>query len=115
MGSRPIERVPEGVRRIVDVKCPASGESEANRWENLEHLREGDELKFVLANRDDYAWAARQIEERRLAERCPVLFAPVQDELEPGELARWILDDRLPVRLQVQIHKILWPGVTRGV
>ena len=114
-GSLSIAEVPRGVRRIVDVKCPASGEAERNRWENLEHLREGDELKFVLAGRADYEWAARQIAERELAERCPVLFSPVHGQLDAGELAGWVLEDRLPVRLQLQLHKLLWPGVERGV
>ncbi len=114
-GSLPIETVPQGVARIVDVKCPASGEAERNRWENLDDLRPGDELKFVIADRGDYVWAARQVRDRDLASRCPVLFSPVHGELHPGELARWVLEDRAPVRVQVQLHKILWPGVSRGV
>lgn len=114
-GSLPIRDVPPGVRRIVDVKCPGSGEAERNHWDNLRDLREGDELKFVVADRADYDWARRQIESRALAGRAPILFSPVHDALDPGELARWILDDGLPVRLQVQLHKVLWPGVLRGV
>jgi len=114
-GSLPIESVPDGVVRIVDIKCPASGEVERNRWENVDHLKATDELKFVIADRTDYEWAARQIRERDLTRRCAVLFSPVHDELDPGELAGWVLADRLPVRVQVQLHKILWPGVTRGV
>lgn len=114
-GSLPIDRVPEGVRRIVDVKCPGSGEAERNRWENLAGLRAGDELKFVIADRRDYLWAARQLRERALAGRCPILFSPVHDVLEPGRLAEWVLADGLPVRVQIQLHKLLWPGVERGV
>lgn len=114
-GSLPIEGVPPGVRRIVDVKCPGSGESSKNRWENLDQLREGDELKFVIAGREDYDWAARQIRERALAGRCPLLLAPVHGKLDAGLLARWVLDDRLPVRVQPQLHKLLWPDVPRGV
>jgi 7-carboxy-7-deazaguanine synthase len=114
-GSLPIEGVPEQVGRIVDVKCPGSGEAEKNLWENVDHLREGDELKFVLADRDDYLWAVRQIRERGLVDGCPVLFAPAHGRLEPAALARWVLEDRLPVRLQLQLHKILWPGLERGV
>lgn len=113
-GSLPIEDVPQGVRRILDVKCPASGEAERNRWENLEHLRPGDELKFVLADREDYLWACRQVRERGLT-RSTVLFSPVHDQLDPGRLARWVLEDGLPVRVQIQLHKVLWPGVLRGV
>jgi 7-carboxy-7-deazaguanine synthase len=114
-GSLPIEGVPAGVRRIVDIKCPGSGASDANLWENLDHLREGDELKFVIAGRADYDWAAAQVVERRLAGRCPLIFSPVHGRLDPGELAEWVLWDRLPVRVQVQLHKILWPDAGRGV
>ena len=114
-GSRPIEAVPVGVKRIIDVKCPGSGESRSNRWENLEHLREGDEIKLVIADRADYDWAVRQIRARQLAGRCPLLLAPVHERLDPGELARWVLEDRLSVRVQIQLHKVLWPGVLRGV
>jgi 7-carboxy-7-deazaguanine synthase len=114
-GSLSIEQVPVGVRRIVDVKCPGSGESDKNRWENLDRLRGDDELKFVLAGPEDYEWAVEQIRSRGLADRCPVLLSPVQGRLDPGELAGWILRDRLTVRIQLQLHKLLWPGVTRGV
>jgi len=114
-GSLPIEVVPEGVKRIVDVKCPGSGMAERNRWANLDHLRDGDEVKFVIADRDDYAWAAREVSERALADRCPVLFSAVHDALDAGTMARWVLDDGLPVRVQVQLHKVLWPGAVRGV
>lgn len=114
-GSLSIERVPVGVRRIVDVKCPGSGESDKNHWENVDRLRGGDELKFVLAGPEDYDWAVEQIRTRGLADRCPVLLSPVHGMLDPGELARWILRDRLTVRVQLQLQKLLWPGVTRGV
>ncbi len=114
-GSLPIEQVPAGVARIVDVKCPGSGESERNRWENLDVLRSGDELKFVIADRIDYDWAAGQVRSRGLHEKATVLFSAVQDQMHGGDLARWVLDDRLPVRVQLQMHKLLWPGVTKGV
>lgn len=114
-GSLPIANVPRGVARIVDVKCPGSGEAERNHWANLELLRPGDELKFVIRDRADYSWAKQQLLQRRLDRLCPVLFSPVHDELEPGRLAEWVLEDRLPVRVQVQLHKVLWPGVLRGV
>jgi 7-carboxy-7-deazaguanine synthase len=114
-GSLSIEHVPVGVRRIVDVKCPGSGESDKNRWDNVDHLRGDDELKFVLAGLEDYDWAVEQIRSRGLADRCPVLLSPVHGMLDPGELARWILRDRLTVRVQLQLHKLLWPGVSRGV
>jgi 7-carboxy-7-deazaguanine synthase len=114
-GSLPIGEVPAGVKRVVDVKCPSSGHADANRWENLDLLREGDEIKFVLAGREDYDWAVRQISARRLAGHCPLIFMPVHGVLDPGEMARWVIDDRLPVRVQIQLHKVLWPGEDRGV
>jgi 7-carboxy-7-deazaguanine synthase len=114
-GSLPINDVPAGVRRIVDIKCPGSGHADANLWENLERLREGDEIKFVLASREDYDWAVEQIVARRLAGRCPMIFMPAHGLLDPGEMARWVIDDGLQVRVQLQLHKLLWPGVERGV
>ena len=100
---------------IVDVKCPGSGEEHRMEWGNLDRLKPTDEAKFVIADRRDYEYARQVVRERRLADRCAVLFSPVHGELDPGTLARWILDDGLPVRLQVQLHKYLWPGVERGV
>jgi len=114
-GSLPIETVPEGVRRIVDIKCPGSGESERNRWDNLDVLRPGDELKFVIASRDDYDWAADAVRARRLEDKATVLFSAVHETLPGGELARWVLDDGLPVRVQLQLHKVLWPAAAQGV
>ena len=114
-GSLPIDAVPAGVLRIVDVKCPGSGESHRNLWANLDALRAGDELKFVIADRTDYVWAREQVRTRALDGRAPVLFSPVADTLPPGDLADWVLEDRLPVRVQLQLHKLLWPGVLRGV
>jgi 7-carboxy-7-deazaguanine synthase len=114
-GSLPIRDVPNGVARIVDVKCPGSGESDKNLWENLDDLRAGDELKFVLRDRADYDWAVERIRERRLHLRSPILLSPVADTLDPQRLAAWVLEDRLPVRLQIQLHKVLWPDALRGV
>jgi 7-carboxy-7-deazaguanine synthase len=114
-GSLPIDDVPAGVRRIVDVKCPGSGESDRNRWENMLTLRAGDELKFVIADRADYEWAVDILRERALLQKATILFSAVADRLPAGELARWVLADRLPVRVQLQLHKILWPAAVRGV
>jgi 7-carboxy-7-deazaguanine synthase len=115
-GGLDISAVDRRVRRIVDIKCPASGEAENNRWENLADLRAGDELKLVLADRADYEWAARVVAERHLAELgLPIHFSPVHGRLDPAELAGWILRDRLPVRLQLQLHKYVWGAETRGV
>jgi 7-carboxy-7-deazaguanine synthase len=110
-GALDIAGVDVRVSRIVDLKAPGSGEFDRNRWENLALLTARDELKFVLKNRADYEWARDIIRERRLDELCPLLFAPVQGGLEPKTLADWILADRLPVRFQVQLHKLLWGNI----
>lgn len=114
-GAFDISVLPPGAHRIVDLKCPGSGECDSNDLDNIDRLRDGDELKFVLADRLDYEWAAGLVRDRRLAARVPVLFSPVWGELEPARLADWILADSLPVRLQLQLHKLLWPDVDRGV
>lgn len=100
---------------ILDVKTPGSGESARMDWSNLDRLRREDEAKFVIDGRADYEWSRGLVLERALAARCSVLFSAVHGTLDPGRLARWILDDGLPVRLQVQLHKYLWPEATRGV
>jgi 7-carboxy-7-deazaguanine synthase len=114
-GGLDIASVDRRVRRILDVKCPASGEAANNRWENLADLRATDEIKFVVAGREDYEWAKAVIAERSLAGVCPLHFSPVWESMPPAELAAWILADRLPVRLTLQQHKILWGKDTRGV
>lgn len=96
------------VSRIMDLKAPGSGEVERNLYDNIAQLKADDEVKIVLANADDYAWAKQQIATHRLAERCTVLLSPVAGELDPAQLAEWIVRDRLPVRFQLQLHKILW-------
>lgn len=112
-GALDVSSVDARVAKIMDLKAPGSGESARNRWENLEFLKPGDEIKIVVADRADYEWARDALEERRLTERCEVLLSPVQGQLEPATLADWILDDRLPVRFQLQLHKVLW-GNARG-
>ena len=97
----------------MDLKPPSSGEVARNRWENLEHLRPTDEIKIVIADATDYAWAKTVLDERALTQRCPVLFSPAQGQIEPAQLADWILADGLPVRFQLQLHKIIW-GNMRG-
>ncbi|MDT8436299.1 MAG: radical SAM protein [Gemmatimonadota bacterium] len=114
-GSLPVDRLPEAVVKIVDVKCPGSGESEANDWGNLARLDPGrDELKFVIAHQEDYEWAVARLREHDLA-RFTVHFSPAFGELENRTLAEWILADRLPVRLNLQVHKYVWEPSARGV
>lgn len=99
---------------ILDVKTPGSGEMENNLWGNLQHLKKTDEVKFVLCDRADYDWAKEMLAKYKLAERCAVLFSPVYQQVNPTELAEWVLADKLPVRMQIQLHKVLWgerPGV----
>lgn len=99
---------------ILDVKTPGSGELENNRWDNLQRLKPNDEVKFVLCDRSDYDWAKKILAEHSIAEKCSVLFSPVHGRLDAAALAEWILEDHLPVRMQVQLHKILW-GERSGV
>ena len=115
-GHRSIERVPDAVLKIVDVKCPGSGEMDKNDWANLARLAPHDEVKFVIKDRDDYEFAREIIERHRLAAKAAaILMSPVHGVLEPKLLSEWILADRLPARLQLQIHKYIWPPETRGV
>ncbi|MBN8283199.1 7-carboxy-7-deazaguanine synthase QueE [Zoogloea sp.] len=107
-GAIDIAGVDPRVSRIMDLKAPGSGEEARNLLANIPLLTLRDELKLVLANEADYEWAKARIAEYGLTERCPVLLAPVQGQLRPADLAAWILRDRLPVRMQVQLHKIIW-------
>jgi 7-carboxy-7-deazaguanine synthase len=112
-GALDVGTVDARVARIVDVKTPGSGEVAKNHWANLELLGAGDEVKFVLVDEADYHWAARILAQYRLAERCPVLFSPAHGSLAARDLAEWILRDGLPVRMQIQLHKLLW-GEEKG-
>lgn len=115
-GHRSIARVPGGVLKIVDVKCPGSGEADKNDWTNLDALSAGDEVKFVIKDRADYEFARDVIARYGLGERAgAVLMSPVHGVLEPRTLSEWILADHLPARLQLQLHKYIWPANTRGV
>jgi 7-carboxy-7-deazaguanine synthase len=115
-GHRSIARVPAGVLKIVDVKCPGSGEADKNDWTNLDMLAPGDEVKFVIKDRADYEFARDAIARYALADRAAaVLMSPVHGVLHPRTLSEWVLADRLPARLQVQLHKYIWPADTRGV
>lgn len=103
--------VDERVAVILDIKTPGSGEVEKNLWGNLQHLKSKDEVKFVLCDRSDYDWAKQVLAQHDIGSKCSVLFSPVYTQVNPTELAEWILQDRLPVRMQVQLHKILWGEV----
>lgn len=107
-GSLDLRGVDARVMKVVDIKTPGSGEMERNLWSNLAALNARDEIKFVLCDENDYRWAAQVLRERGLAARCAVLFSPALGRLAAATLAGWILRDNLPVRLQVQLHKLLW-------
>ena len=113
-GAIDIGLVDKRVSVILDIKTPGSGELKNNVWGNLDYLKSADEVKFVLCSRADYEWANDILDLHNIADKCPVLFSPVYSDLNPTQLAEWVLADRLPVRMQIQLHKILWgekPGV----
>ena len=107
-GALDVSAVDARVRKVMDLKAPDSGESGRNLWSNLDHLLPHDQIKIVIASRTDYEWACAMLAERALADRCMVLFSPVHGAVEPRELAEWILADKLDVRFQLQLHKLLW-------
>ncbi len=112
-GALDVSQVDGRVAKIMDIKTPGSGEVARNLWANLAHLNPHDEIKIVLCDEADYAWAKQMLQEHALNKKCSVLFAPVQGKLSPTALADWILRDHLPVRMQIQLHKLLW-GDERG-
>lgn len=115
-GHRPIDRVPRDVVKIVDIKCPGSGEAAKNCWSNLEALGPHDEIKFVVKDRADYDYARDIIAKYDLPSKAAaILLSPVHDVLHPRTLSEWMLADHLPARLQVQLHKFIWPATQRGV
>jgi 7-carboxy-7-deazaguanine synthase len=115
-GHRSTGRVPDNVITILDIKCPGSGESHRNDWTNLERLRAHDEVKFVVKDRADYEWAREVLARHDLAARAAAVhISPVHGVLDPKTLSEWVLADRLPVRVQLQLHKYIWSPDTRGV
>jgi len=114
-GSLDISRFDRRARMIVDFKTPASGMEKKNLWSNVTHLRAGDEVKFVIGDRADFDWAVARMKEHELHGRCPVLMSVVFGLLEPARLAEWILESRIDVRFQLQMHKYIWEPLTRGV
>lgn len=107
-GTLDISRVDTRVSRVMDIKTPISGEAARNRYENIAHLTPHDQVKLVIGDRNDYEWAKAVLDKYRLRDRCAVLFSPCFGKIEPRQLAEWILEDRLPVRFQMQLHKLLW-------
>ena len=113
-GGLSIKEVDPRIKIILDIKTPESGEEKKNYWENLNFIHLKDEIKFVLCSREDYDWAKKIINQYKLQEKCDVLFSPVYQKLNNTDLGNWILEDQLPVRMQIQLHKLLWgekPGV----
>lgn len=113
-GTQNIDIIQSDVTRIMDIKTPGSGESEKTEWNNIDRLDRKDEVKFVLTSRSDYDWSKEILQQFRLTKKCAVLFSPAHGMCDPAELARWILEDRLLVRLQLQYHKIIWPNDVKG-
>lgn len=107
-GACDISALDARVVRVMDIKTPGSGEAHRNRLDNFPHLRQSDQVKFVICDRDDYQWACDFVAKHELRTRCQILFSPSYEQLKPQELAGWILDDRLNVRFQIQLHKVLW-------
>jgi 7-carboxy-7-deazaguanine synthase len=114
-GSLDVSRVPAGVRIILDVKTPSSGESHKMDPGNFERLKAGDELKFVMADREDFDWSCEILDEHNFPESVNILFSPVSERVDPGEVARWLLGSGRQVRIQIQLHKVLWADGTDGV
>lgn len=114
-GHEDISGIDNRVRIIMDIKCPSSGESEKNLWSNLNHLKSLDEIKFVISDKYDFNWANSMIKKYELENKCILIFSPVFGKLNNQTLAEWILSERLPVRLQLQLHKYIWPPDKKGV
>ena len=114
-GSLDVGQVNPRVVKILDLKCPGSGESQRNLYGNLAKLQSRDEVKFVIGDRADYLWARKALQEHQLTDRCSVLFSTVFEKLPPRQLAEWLLEDNLKVRLQLQMHKYIWGPDVRGV
>jgi 7-carboxy-7-deazaguanine synthase len=114
-GSISISDVPKNVIKIVDFKCPSSGMEKKNLWSIVDDLRPHDEVKFVIGNREDFYWAKNRIEEYSLDKICTLLFSPTFGEIDPQQIVEWILAENLPVRIQMQMHKMIWSPEEKGV
>jgi len=107
-GALDISNIDKRVVTVMDLKTPASGEEPKNSYENISHLKRQDQLKFVICDRADYEWSRQKLTEYKIDSRCEVLFSPIHGQLKPADLADWIVEDNLPVRMQIQMHKYLW-------
>ena len=114
-GSLPISDIPKNVIKIVDFKCPSSGMEMKNLWSIVDNLQPHDEVKFVIGNREDFYWAKEKITEYSLDKKCTVLFSPTFGEIDPQKIVEWILAENLPVRIQIQMHKMIWSPEEKGV
>ena len=114
-GSLSISDVPNKVINIIDFKCPSSKMDSKNMWDNINYLKKNDEIKFVIGDRIDYEWTKQKIEEFKLNKICDILISPVYGEIEPKEIVKWILEDNLKVRFQIQMHKEIWSADKKGV
>ena len=114
-GSLPLNKVPNKVMKIIDFKCPSSKMEHKNAWETIKDISCHDEIKFVIGNREDYDWAKEKIYEFKLNEICTILFSPVFNMINPKKIVEWILKDNIPVRFQLQMHKIIWDPNKLGV
>ena len=114
-GSLSIKDVPKEVINIIDFKCPSSKMMKKNLWKNINYIKQDDEIKFVIGNKEDYKWAKERISEYGLTEKCTVLMSPTYEEIESKEIVEWILEDNLDVRFQIQLHKEIWDSAKKGV
>lgn len=114
-GSLPIKEVDDRVKIIMDLKTPSSGMMKKNLYDNINFIKNSDEIKFVIGSREDYEWSKKIIEKYKLNDKCPILFSSVFDKIEPGKLSEWILEDKLDVIFQLQLHKYIWEPDKRGV
>ena len=114
-GSLTIKNVPNQVINIIDFKCPTSNMEKKNLWDNINYLKNGDEVKFVIGDREDYDWAKRKIKKYRIEDKCSILMSPSYNQIQEKELVKWILEDNLNVRFQIQLHKKIWPEEEKGV
>ena len=114
-GSLSIQNVPKEVINIIDFKCPSSNMKKKNYWDNIKFIKPNDEIKFVIGNRKDYNWAKEKINKYNLLNKCTILMSPIYNEIEPKTITKWILEDNLNIRFQIQLHKEIWEDKERGV